>query len=75
MPEPKLWWTWDRGEPHLETCTVRVTGAHDGADQIELQIGLREVEVNPKTGEWKLNQGAALYPRHQCHPHALAGRV
>ncbi|MFN8465824.1 MAG: glycoside hydrolase family 2 TIM barrel-domain containing protein [Caldilineaceae bacterium] len=55
VPEPKLWWTWDRGEPHLETCTVRVTGAHD-TDQVELQIGLREVEVNPKTGEWKLNK-------------------
>ena len=55
VPEPKLWWTWDRGEPHLETCTVRVAGAHD-ADQIQLQIGLREVEVNPKTGEWKLNK-------------------
>ena len=55
VPEPKLWWTWDRGEPHLETCTVRVTGAH-AADQVELQIGLREVEVNPKTGEWKLNK-------------------
>lgn len=53
--EPKLWWTWDRGEPHLETCTVSVAGVHD-TDQIELQIGLREVEVNPKTGEWKINK-------------------
>jgi beta-mannosidase len=53
--EPTLWWTWDRGEPHLETCTVRVTGAND-TDELALQIGLREIEVNPKTGEWKLNK-------------------
>jgi beta-mannosidase len=65
IPEPKLWWTWDRGEPHLETCTVRVgmgaVGGHgDGAvtwqDEVTLEVGLREVEVDPKTGEWQLNK-------------------
>ena len=60
VPEPKLWWTWDRGEPHLETCTVSVMGSAaegaEGADEVALQIGLREIEVNPRTGEWKLNK-------------------
>ncbi len=55
VPEPKLWWTWDRGEPHLEECTVTVSGT-SGQDKVSQQIGLREIEVNPKTGEWKLNR-------------------
>jgi beta-mannosidase len=55
VPEPQLWWTWDRGEPHLETCTVRASGV-DSEDELALQIGLREIEINPKTGEWKLNR-------------------
>jgi beta-mannosidase len=57
--EPKLWWTWDRGEPHLETCTVgigRAQGRNETGDEVAVQIGLREIEVNPKTGEWKLNK-------------------
>jgi beta-mannosidase len=62
VPEPRLWWTWDRGEPHLETCTVRVGTAAaapstvEWHDEVALEIGLREVEVNPRTGEWKLNK-------------------
>lgn len=43
--EPRLWWTWDTGAPHLYWLHVRLLGA-DGrpADGRNLRIGIREIE-------------------------------
>lgn len=60
--EPKLWWTWDRGEPHLESCVVTLMAADGAADERTLEIGLRELRVDPKTGTWWLN-GARVFVR------------
>jgi beta-mannosidase len=55
VPEPRLWWTWDLGEPHLETCTVEL--AREGATlhTERLEIGLREIKFDAARGEWWLN--------------------
>jgi beta-mannosidase len=55
VPTPRLWWTWDLGEPHLEHCAI--TLSRDGAplDERSLDVGLREIDFDPERGEWWLN--------------------
>lgn len=56
VPEPKLWWTWDLGEPHLEPLMVIVKQDGIEIDRQEIEIGLRELRLDPLTGEWWLNK-------------------
>ncbi|MBW7882259.1 MAG: beta-galactosidase [Caldilineaceae bacterium] len=56
VAEPRLWWTWDRGEPHLEQCTVRLHHDDQESDVRSFEIGLREVQLDAETGEWRLNR-------------------
>lgn len=53
--EPRLWWTWDLGEPHLETATIRLS--RQGAILCEktIETGLREIRLDTATGQWYLN--------------------
>jgi beta-mannosidase len=55
IANPKLWWTWDRGEPHLETCVIRLLDGDQVLYERRLEIGLRTIEIHPETGEWWLN--------------------
>jgi beta-mannosidase len=55
IPEPKLWWTWDLGEPHLESCTVEILRDGSPVDRKRFDIGIREVRLDPERGEWWLN--------------------
>lgn len=55
VPEPELWWTWDLGEPHLELLTVIIKQDGQEIDRQEIEIGLRELRLDPQTGEWWLN--------------------
>ncbi len=55
VPQPRLWWTWDTGEPHLEPCRVRLMQAGGVLDTWEDAIGLRELTLNPENGEYHLN--------------------
>jgi len=59
--EPKLWWSWDRGEQNL--YTVEVTLERDGQlfDKFEDRCGIREIYIDEK-GEWYLN-GERMFPR------------
>jgi beta-mannosidase len=50
VPDAKLWWTWDRGDPHLYTATVT---AHE--DSIPQRFGIKEVVRDEETGQWSLN--------------------
>jgi beta-mannosidase len=50
VPDPRLWWTWDHGEPNLYTATVT---AH--ADAVEERFGIKELVQDPATGQWHLN--------------------
>ncbi len=56
VPEPQLWWTWDLGEPHLEPLTLTLSRAGQAVDRQDLEIGLRELRLDPQTGEWWLNK-------------------
>lgn len=53
--EPRLWWTADRGEPHLYEAEVRVV--HDGSlsDQRRDRFGIRDVRFDPSQGSLLLN--------------------
>lgn len=55
IPNPKLWWTWDLGDPHLETCTVELLQNDTVLDQWTHEIGIREIELDPETGIYRLN--------------------
>jgi beta-mannosidase len=57
VPRPKLWWTWDRGEPHLYTASVTVAG-----DSVEQRFGIKELVHDDETGQWFLN-GERLFLR------------
>ncbi len=50
VPEARLWWTWDQGNPDMYTATVRV--AEDSIDQA---FGIKEVRHDEETGHWYLN--------------------
>ena len=57
IPEARLWWTWDRGEPNLYTATVTADG-----DSVEQPLGIKEVVHDEATGQWFLN-GERLFLR------------
>jgi len=60
-PKPRLWWTWDRGEPNLYELTIRLTDADGNANhETSLRFGIRTVEMD----DWilKLN-GERLFCR------------
>ncbi len=56
VSEPNLWWTWDLGEPHLEPLTVTLAREGKQIDSLNLEIGLRELRLDPQTGEWWINK-------------------
>ncbi len=61
VKEPKLWYSWDRGEQNL--YAVEVTLERDGwvFDKFEDRCGIREIYIDEK-GEWYLN-GERIFPR------------
>lgn len=62
VPEPRLWWTWDHGEPYLYSCTATLYLRDEVVDQQELLVGLRQVDLDPLSGEWTLN-GRRMFVR------------
>ncbi|MCX6024144.1 MAG: beta galactosidase jelly roll domain-containing protein [Chloroflexi bacterium] len=53
LPRPRLWWTWDHGEPHLYRAEVTVR--HDGEeDHRTVVFGVRTIEV-ADDWTWRLN--------------------
>jgi beta-mannosidase len=50
VPDARLWWTWDLGEPNLYTATV---GVHE--DSVTQTFGIKEVVHDDQTGQWFLN--------------------
>jgi len=55
IPDPKLWWTWDLGAPHLEPCRIELLREDETIHSKTIEIGIREIEFDPKRGEWWLN--------------------
>jgi beta-mannosidase len=50
LPDARLWWTWDHGDPNLYTATVTAN-----EDSIEQRFGIKELLPDPDTGQWYLN--------------------
>jgi beta-mannosidase len=51
VPDPVLWWPWDRGEPALHRLTVTL-----GDDAVGRDVGLREVTFDETTGTFTCNR-------------------
>lgn len=45
LPEPRLWWTWDHGEPHLYRFTLEVSVGGGAVQRLERLFGVRRVEL------------------------------
>jgi len=50
VPDAKLWWTWDRGDPNLYTATITAQ-----EDSVQQRFGIKEVAHDEQTGQWYLN--------------------
>jgi beta-mannosidase len=62
LPDPRLWWPWDQGEPYLYELTAdlrRVDGTPLDARSVD--FGVRELQIADDT-TWWLN-GRRLFPR------------
>ena len=53
--DPKLWWPYQMGEPHLEHLTVTFSAAGHAADEQSVDFGIREI-----TSEYTAN-GSRLF--------------
>lgn len=50
VPEARLWWTWDHGNPDLYVATIAV-----GDDSVDQTFGIKEIRHDEPTGHWYLN--------------------
>lgn len=53
IAEPRLWWTWDHGEPNLYRAEVEVS-IEDDSDVSKTRFGLRTFSED-RDGNWHLN--------------------
>lgn len=60
MLRPRLWWTWDHGEPNLYTATVTIH-AGGATDQTECVFGVRSISIDDGWN-WTLN-GRRIFVR------------
>ena len=51
LSEPRLWFPWDHGEPHLYTLTIQVQRGGRVLDSMSESVGLREIV-------WRRNPGS-----------------
>lgn len=57
VPDARLWWTWDHGDPDLYRATVGV-----GDDSVTQTFGIKELVHDDQTGQWFLN-GTRIFLR------------
>lgn len=60
LDRPKLWWTWDHGQPNLYTLSTRVVIGDRLSDERAQVVGIREIE---KVGWVFYLNGRRLYIR------------
>jgi len=81
VPDPKLWWTHDLGEPHLYDLDVRLVGAEGILDTRVEPVGIRTLELRQKADGASLFQfvlnGAPLFARgaNWVPAHSFVGTV
>jgi beta-mannosidase len=61
IPNPRLWWPWDRGEPNLYTARLIVYAAGQALAEHEAAFGFREIRVD-ENWNWTIN-GQRFFPR------------
>ncbi len=63
FPKPRLWWTWDQGEPSLYRASILLRRSKDRrvVERGETRFGIREIRVSKKW-EFFLN-GRKFFPR------------
>lgn len=77
IAEPRLWWTWDHGEPNLYVAEVRIETKYGievlkTAATARARFGLREFSID-KDGNWRLNgrrifiRGTNIIPTQWLH--------
>ena len=59
---PSLWWPREYGKPNLYKMNISMKQSGKLLDQKEVTFGFREINVDPKTQEWKIN-GHRLFIR------------
>jgi beta-mannosidase len=47
VPEPRLWWPWDQGEPNLYRLLVTVRRRAELLDSVSQTVGLRQIRLEP----------------------------
>jgi len=68
IDNPRLWWTWDLGEPYLYNCRLTLSFEGSTVDVREIPFGIRTIELDERTGEWRLNgvrffiRGSSIVP-------------
>jgi beta-mannosidase len=55
ISNPRLWWPWDVGEPYLYTLKIELERPELAVSRWTTAFGVRTIELNPHTGEWKIN--------------------
>ncbi len=52
LPQPRLWWTWDHGQPYLYQASLELQNCQTGkiVEQGQERFGIRKIEVTP---DWK----------------------
>jgi len=55
MEHPRLWWTWDLGEPFLYTSNLTLAAGGDTLYTRDVKFGVRSITLDEKTGQWRLN--------------------
>ena len=55
VADPRLWWPWDIGEPYLYTLAVELGDADQGDSRWTTQFGIRQLTLDPHSGEWTVN--------------------
>lgn len=63
VQKPRLWWTWDQGEPNLYQASVQIHDSASGhvVEKGEVRFGIRSIEV---ASDWKFKlNGRPFFPR------------
>ena len=52
IENPKLWWTWDHGDPNLYRLKAKIIAGEEAYDEREITFGIKEVRLVQKHGRW-----------------------
>jgi len=55
MQNPKLWWTWDLGDPYVYAAKFTLQINQQATYQRTINFGVRTISLDEVTGEWRLN--------------------